>query len=454
MFDLNSSILRLIGADIGAGGAEFATRAPALMNMPEGQRVQLPDGSYVSPADLGFTPQDMLGGAGIGTPVQGYDPSGDQAYLALPSQADLNRRAADSQTPFVPPMQPPRPGAAPITPGLDPGVQVPFTSRLEPPQGSPRAAIDEMMEGRAGVDTSTPNPGGPGANMSVWDRIMGRDAEYLPRTPTGDGPFPGFPPLQMEGEGAPLRMPGGAANASPAGLPPPASGGPASAGLPGTGPAIGGANGGSGPAAGGAGTISGIPQAALAGPEAYDPETGTRDPETRALSIFERIFGEADTDERRASGRAIMMAGAQIMKSTGSPGQAIGAGIEAGLLTYDEVMQAMREEARTARALEREEEAHAIEMEMKRLALQRARSAGAGGPGSGGSRGNPRRSAAAGLAEDAAAMMLEYEQYRAALGPAGADLPPLDPSVAWDSMAADRGQYRRSAQMPESDLPF
>jgi hypothetical protein len=147
------------------------------------------------------------------------------------------------------------------------------------------------------------------------------------------------------------------------------------------------------PASGTAPTSSSSPDGAVPGAEGdvpgVDPDTGTRTDEARAMSLMERILGPEDSDRRRETGRALMAAGATIMSTGGSLGESIGAGIKAGLVTYDEAMRALKDEEMAMRELEMKEEAHAIEMAAAELALERARAmpVGGGGPISGGATG-------------------------------------------------------------------
>ena len=108
-------------------------------------------------------------------------------------------------------------------------------------------------------------------------------------------------------------------------------------------------------------------------PEQFDPETGTRTEDARKLGLLERMFGEKGSDEYRQAGKALMMAGAAIMSTNGDLGTALGNGIQAGLMTYDDAMQALRDEEKEARQMGMTEEAHELNMELKRLQLQRAR---------------------------------------------------------------------------------
>ena len=115
-------------------------------------------------------------------------------------------------------------------------------------------------------------------------------------------------------------------------------------------------------------------------PEQFDPETGTRTEEARKLGLLERMFGEKGSPEHRAAGRALMMAGAAIMSTDGDLGKALGNGIQAGLMQYDDVLEALREEEMEARQMGMAEEAHAMNMHLK--SIQAARAAAGGKRGS------------------------------------------------------------------------
>lgn len=115
-------------------------------------------------------------------------------------------------------------------------------------------------------------------------------------------------------------------------------------------------------------------------PEQFDPETGLRNEPARKLGLLERMFGEDGSDKRASAGKALMMAGAAIMTTDGNVGEAIGSGIQAGLMTYDQAMQAIKDEEAEARKLGMTEEAHALNMELKRLQLRRAEGGGTRGP--------------------------------------------------------------------------
>lgn len=108
-------------------------------------------------------------------------------------------------------------------------------------------------------------------------------------------------------------------------------------------------------------------------PEVFDPETGTRPEEARKLGLLERMFGEKGSDEYRNAGKALMMAGAAIMSTSGSLGEAVANGIQAGLMTYDDAMKALSDEEKEARQMGMTEEAHELNMELKRLQLSRAK---------------------------------------------------------------------------------
>lgn len=115
-------------------------------------------------------------------------------------------------------------------------------------------------------------------------------------------------------------------------------------------------------------------------PEAFNPETGERDPVSRAASVFERMFGEEGSDRRDNMSRALMLAGAAIMGASHQGiGPALGAGIQAGVMSYDQAQQALVEEERYARDMGMREEAHALNMELQRLRIERARQGGGSG---------------------------------------------------------------------------
>lgn len=107
-------------------------------------------------------------------------------------------------------------------------------------------------------------------------------------------------------------------------------------------------------------------------PEQFDPETGERSDEARKLGLLERMFGEQGSPEYRAAGRALMMAGAAIMTTDGNLGEALGNGIQAGLMQYDDVLTALREEEAEARAMGMAEEAHALNMQLKKIQIANA----------------------------------------------------------------------------------
>lgn len=107
-------------------------------------------------------------------------------------------------------------------------------------------------------------------------------------------------------------------------------------------------------------------------PEQFDPETGERSDEARKLGLLERMFGEQGSPEYRSAGRALMMAGAAIMSTDGNLGEALGNGIQAGLMQYDDVLTALREEEAEARAMGMAEEAHALNMQLKQIQIANA----------------------------------------------------------------------------------
>ena len=114
-------------------------------------------------------------------------------------------------------------------------------------------------------------------------------------------------------------------------------------------------------------------------PELIDPETGERSDEARKLGLLERMFGEKGSDKYKNAGKGLMMAGAAIMSSGGNLGQAIGEGIQAGLMTYDDAMAALREEELEAKKMGMTEEAHAMNMHLNSLRAARMSAVGGGG---------------------------------------------------------------------------
>jgi|GEM_PF-6939524 len=235
------------------------------------------------------------------------------------------------------------------------------------------AGLTDMLGGRR--DT----PSSPGMDADTFNRIddiaeqftpLGVSAPDQPESSPGLGAAPG-----TVGAG------GGSGGASGAG---------GSAGLPsGTGGGYG----------RGGGTSGGL-QEGLEGAsrEPGDPlgPTQERTEEERGMSFFERVFGAEDSDKRGNMGKALMMAGGQIMASGKPLGEAIGEGIQAGIMTYDEAKQALQEEERYAREMGLKEEAHEMRMRLQELQLRQgeqsmalraaagARAAAGGGSGSGG----------------------------------------------------------------------
>ena len=114
-------------------------------------------------------------------------------------------------------------------------------------------------------------------------------------------------------------------------------------------------------------------------PEMFDPETGERPDSARKMGLLERMFGEKGSGEYKAAGRALMMAGAAIMSTRGNLGEAIGQGIQAGLMTYDQAIEALREEEEQARMMGMKEEAHAMSMHLQRLRASRGGRSGRSG---------------------------------------------------------------------------
>jgi hypothetical protein len=183
-----------------------------------------------------------------------------------------------------------------------------------------------------------------------------------------------------------------------------------------------------------------------------DPETGMRDDETRAMSLMERILGPEDSDRRRNTGKALMAAGATIMSTGGTLGEAIGAGIQNGLLTYDEAAQAIKDEAMAMRDMEMKEEAHAMDMAMAELALARAQAAptGGGGPisGSGSSSAIDGDLGELFATSDGAKIFNLANDLMTAYAMQGLELSPADAMLA---AQADAGAYPRSTQLPRNE---
>lgn len=107
-----------------------------------------------------------------------------------------------------------------------------------------------------------------------------------------------------------------------------------------------------------------------AGPEAYDPETGLRGDDARKTSFLQRLFG---SDKDPNLGRALLAAGAAMMGTNGHFGEALANAVQAGLTTYDDATQALKDEEKEARQMGMIEEAHELDMALKRLQLERRR---------------------------------------------------------------------------------
>lgn len=234
--------------------------------------------------------------------------------------------------------------------------------------------------------------------------------------PEGMDPL-GMPEIGMGGAAmVPAMLDGGPAGtplASPqAGLPTP----PGPMMLPAVTPPGGG--GGTGGIGAGTVDLANLPSAADVSPlnpEAYNPETGTRPPEARALSIWDRMFGEVGSDQRAAVSQGLIRMGAAMMQSKGDLGQALGEGIEAGLLEFDATTKALADEAKEAKQMGMEEEAHELNMALKRLQLARAQSGGGGGARTSGVVENPFESKASDFAAWSA--LLDTDPRFAGLNP-------------------------------------
>jgi hypothetical protein len=243
--------------------------------------------------------------------------------------------------------------------------------RLEVNPADRQAAeeLTALMQQRMATESAAPAPGAPqglrfGGVPSMGGEPIGTPMQF-------SGPPPVTPPVTPA-----LSSPAPSAGIS--------SGAPAPGAAPmaGLAPTTGGAAGPSGTTARGMGGLDSLPPpsaVAASNPEAYNPETGTRPDEARALSIWDRMFGEKGSDKRTATSQALMQMGAVMMSAEGNFGQALGMGIQAGILEYDQTLQALADEAREAKKAGMEEEAMAMELEMKRLALARAKSGGTGG---------------------------------------------------------------------------
>lgn len=421
MVDRDEIIRRIISGDMSRGGADFAARmAAARMGTPEQMYAQ-----YALPtqADLdqrfrdsqrapmltpGIPPAPM--NAGMAPDVPLMMPAMDTPPNAT-TQAGLGAPMMDA-----PPMLE---TGTPLAPGVDaPGL---WSAIAGPMPGASNAAsllaaevitpeeYQQLTQGSRGQQSEVlanaarrkvgtePQPTDvPSVNLSGLTggapdmTPPASPIETNPRFPYMSGSI-GMPDNILPGDTNTARFPVSIESGAPmppqitppqAGLPP----APGPMAIPPTTPGATDPMGGGG---GGAGLMGGIDMDSLpsgaavspSNPDAYNPETGTRDPEVRALSIWDRMFGEPGTDRRSAMSQALMRMGAVMMSTNGNLGQALGAGIQEGLLEYDETMKALSDEAKEARKMGMEEEAFQIDMEMKRLQLARARAGGVGGRG-------------------------------------------------------------------------
>lgn len=348
---------RIIGYDHAAVGGDFAARMAAAQSSDPAVRSKM-----MYDAALAETQRRREAGVYAATeaPQERPNPLGDPRMTAAnPSynEADqASRMPADPVDPIIPRASDrgvplygqrgamanltPPPRAQPVEPGFTP---------LSDPEAWKNSAAGKML----GIgQPETPQPRREVGFEGLPDAVD-------PRARIGDGSLPIMPNTTPAATGQPL--PPGAANAAP--VPMAGLGGQTS-------------NGGTGQGSAASGAVPFNPR----GPEAFDPETGTRDDQTRKLSLASRIFGEPDSDKRKSMSKALMMAGAAIMSSPGDLGQAIGAGIQAGVTTFDEATQALRDEEKEMRQMGMEEEAHQLNMALKRLQLER-RQGGGGGVG-------------------------------------------------------------------------
>lgn len=425
MADRDEIIRRIISGDMSRGGADFAARmAAARMGTPEQMYSQ-----YALPtqADLDQRYRDaqlapMLTPGAQPAPPMPVDPN---AAVGLPSADMPPNMPMQAGLSAGPSMDPPAmiDAGTPLPPGVDaPGLW----SAIAGPMPGAQNADQLLSEGLITPQEHQQLTQGSRAQQSDVLANAGR------RTVGAEPQATDVAPVDMSGiMGAPQPpMPGGLENfpymsggiGMPEGVPaadinsfmfPSAVGETApvdqseiipQAGLP-TAPAalpmppvtsVAGAPGGTG-GVGGGGTGGGIDMSSLpsgeavspSNPEAYNPETGTRPAEARALSVWDRMFGEPGTDRRAAMSQALMQLGAVMMSTNGDLGQALGAGIQAGLLEYDATMKALSEEAREARKMGMEEEAFEIEIELKKLQLARAKMGGGRGARTAGVVANP-----------------------------------------------------------------
>lgn len=390
MLDRDEIIRRIISGDMSRGGADFAARMMQ-QTMPASQLSA--DARNAQIAQIVRQGQERARMLALEPNLMGPEDE-------LPSQADLDQRFRDQQAlPYILPGRQPADFGAGI--GMDsaptmPGVDVP--PQMPPQVGLGAPEVEQSPGPMWTRDDLMPLPDQPFApNMLPPEPTVG---VYNPETssvPRGQAPVPQTAPgfeFMSGGIGMPEDMPVADINslmfpgatgqtgtplASPqAGLPTP----PGPMMLPAVTPPGGG--GGTGGIAAGTVDLANLPSAADVSPlnpEAYNPETGTRPPEARALSIWDRMFGEVGSDQRAAVSQGLIRMGAAMMQSKGDLGQALGEGIEAGLLEFDATTKALADEAKEAKQMGMEEEAHELNMALKRLQLARAQSGGGGGGG-------------------------------------------------------------------------
>lgn len=372
----DSILRRIVEQAQGQGGPAFANRMPSIQ---ERTRMAQDPALALMAQREGMDPADY---------VKSIDPRAAEAHrqriernammakepqgdgMTFPTQADLDQRYQQQQMmqnmPPVPSMgQPPAEGQSPQI-GLDsPVARPPVPRNPIPDAGSTMEAGATMdrdpflttgsMGGR--MDAPPPLPVGNDAYLTT-----GMSGAY--RTDSEDGLLPQPPAAGLSYGNEPMAGTdlnltyGDTPNTVPATAPM----GQVIPGQPGS--------------VQNAPIQSGLAPVSPTDPEAYDSETGQRTEDARKLSLIERMFGEKGSDRANSSGKALMMAGAAIMSTPGSLGQAIGAGIQQGLMTYDDAQKALADEAKEARQMGMEDEAHALDMELKRIAIERGRRAG------------------------------------------------------------------------------
>lgn len=368
----NEAFRRLIEQAQGQGGPAFSRRMASIQERTAAASDPALD---LMAARAGQTPVAYLNSIAPEAAAQhqrriernrltAMEPQGDG--MTFPTQADLDQRYRDqqmaAQMPPIPSMPaPPKEGTSPQI-GLDTPVnRQPVPRNPVPDAGSTMDAGANMdqdrylttggMGGRADAPPPLPVPQNEEYLTTGMSGIYRTDSnEGIPPPPPAAGLGYGMEPAnvgdQTIPQGTNLTMPKGQV------IP----------GRPGE--------------VQNAPQQSGLGPVAPADPAAYNPETGTRPEEARKLSFMERVFGERGSDQSKNAGKALMMAGAAIMSTPGTIGEAVGAGIQAGLLTYDEAQKALSDEAKEARLMGMEEEAHQLDMELKRLQIQRGRQAG------------------------------------------------------------------------------